>query len=73
MREDHEKSKAELIAELNKLRYKLRFAVAGTDNEKYRNIVEGLPQFVFELDTAGTYGTPTNMPSKATDTPQRTS
>ncbi|BDQ38797.1 hypothetical protein SYK_31570 [Pseudodesulfovibrio nedwellii] len=49
MREDHEKSKAELIAELNKL----RFAVAGTDNEKYRNIVEGLPQFVFELDTAG--------------------
>lgn len=49
MKEDHEKSKAELIAELNKL----RSAVVDTDNEKYRNIVEGLPQFVFELDTTG--------------------
>nr|WP_321512773.1 PAS domain S-box protein [uncultured Pseudodesulfovibrio sp.] len=49
MKNDHEKSKAELIAELKEL----RSIAAGTDEGKYRNIVEGLPQFIFELDHAG--------------------
>ena len=49
MREDHEKSKTELRAELKKL----RSVVAAPKKGKYRKIVEGIPQFIFELDHTG--------------------
>ncbi|NDV19401.1 PAS domain S-box protein [Pseudodesulfovibrio sp. JC047] len=50
MKNDYDTPKEELIAELDRLRALL----ATSEDDKYRKIVEGLPQFIFELDTTGT-------------------
>ena len=49
MKHDKDKTKAELIAELENL----RFQRAKSEEGKYQQIVEGLPQFIFELDRTG--------------------
>jgi len=59
MKNDQRKTKAELIAELNELRERMENTDSALqpcksdETSKFRQIVDGLPQFVYELDLNG--------------------